>query len=181
MSRQHRGMDLGEHSPVALPQFSLVRVELGDGGLLCGVVEGLRRNGRGSVPVLAVETEGVDSFAQAVRAGTPTSLPQGRFDRAHCLRWRRYDRRATHAMERGVDLKHQASSYAWKHDQAGMGAAGEILRPHGGRMRAPLRRHGPWFLLMGNGQPRLTRRESTSARSVAPHRRGRSVLPPDDS
>jgi L-serine/L-threonine ammonia-lyase len=46
-----------------------VVLSVGGGGLLCGVVEGLRRNGWGDVPVIAVETEGADSFNQSVRLG----------------------------------------------------------------------------------------------------------------
>ena len=46
-----------------------VVLSVGGGGLLCGVVEGLHRNGWGDVPVVAVETEGAASFAAAVRAG----------------------------------------------------------------------------------------------------------------
>jgi L-serine/L-threonine ammonia-lyase len=45
-------------------------LSVGGGGLLCGVVEGLRRNDWQDVPILAVETEGTASLA--------TSLEQGR-------------------------------------------------------------------------------------------------------
>ncbi len=45
-------------------------LSVGGGGLLCGVIEGLRRNGWQDVAVLAVETEGTASLA--------TSLEQGR-------------------------------------------------------------------------------------------------------
>jgi len=54
----------------------LVICSVGGGGLLCGVVAGLQRNGWNTVPVLAAETAGADSFAQAVRAGAPALLPQ---------------------------------------------------------------------------------------------------------
>lgn len=50
-------------------------LSVGGGGLLCGVVEGLKRNNWGTVPVVAVETIGADSFAQAVKAGNPVELP----------------------------------------------------------------------------------------------------------
>ncbi len=46
-----------------------VVVSVGGGGLLCGLVEGMRQNGWSDVPVIAVETEGADSLAQSVRAG----------------------------------------------------------------------------------------------------------------
>jgi len=54
----------------------LVACSVGGGGLLCGVVQGLQRNGWGGVPVIAAETAGADSFAQAVRAGAPAMLPK---------------------------------------------------------------------------------------------------------
>jgi len=49
-------------------------LSVGGGGLLCGVLEGLHRNGWSNVPVIAVETNGADSFAQAVHAGYPLEL-----------------------------------------------------------------------------------------------------------
>jgi len=52
----------------------LIVLSVGGGGLLCGVVEGLRRNNWGDVPVVAVETEGAASFAAAVNAGRLVSL-----------------------------------------------------------------------------------------------------------
>ncbi len=52
-----------------------VVVSVGGGGLLCGIVEGLQRNDWRDVPVIAVETEGADSFARAVAAGYPVELP----------------------------------------------------------------------------------------------------------
>ena len=52
-----------------------VVLSVGGGGLLCGVVEGLRRNGWNDVPVVAVETLGADSFAQSLAAGERIELP----------------------------------------------------------------------------------------------------------
>jgi len=52
-----------------------VVLSVGGGGLLCGVVQGLRRNGWGDVPVIAVETAGADSLAQAMAAGERVTLP----------------------------------------------------------------------------------------------------------
>ena len=52
----------------------VVVLSVGGGGLLCGVVEGLHRNGWIDVPVIAVETEGANSLAQSVRAGYPVEL-----------------------------------------------------------------------------------------------------------
>ncbi|MFJ5428068.1 pyridoxal-phosphate dependent enzyme [Pectobacterium actinidiae] len=46
-----------------------VVLSVGGGGLLCGVVEGLIRNGLSDVPIIAVETEGAASFRAAVNAG----------------------------------------------------------------------------------------------------------------
>ena len=52
-----------------------VVVSVGGGGLLCGLVDGMRRNGWSDVPVIAVETEGADSLAQSIRAGHRVELP----------------------------------------------------------------------------------------------------------
>lgn len=46
-----------------------VVLSVGGGGLLCGVIEGLHRNGWQDVPVIAVETEGAASFRASVDAG----------------------------------------------------------------------------------------------------------------
>jgi L-serine/L-threonine ammonia-lyase len=54
----------------------LVILSVGGGGLLCGVSEGLARNGLGSVPILAVETAGADSLAAAIKAGRVVELPK---------------------------------------------------------------------------------------------------------
>lgn len=53
-----------------------VVLSVGGGGLLCGVVEGLRRNGLAEVPVFAVETQGADSYAQSLAAGELVELPR---------------------------------------------------------------------------------------------------------
>jgi len=55
--------------------FDAVVTSVGGGGLLAGIVEGLRRNGRAEVPVIAVETEGAASFAAALAAGECVTLP----------------------------------------------------------------------------------------------------------
>ncbi|MBC7455896.1 MAG: pyridoxal-phosphate dependent enzyme [Massilia sp.] len=54
----------------------VVVLSVGGGGLLCGVVEGLRRNALGHVPVIAVETEGADSLAQSMAANARVELPR---------------------------------------------------------------------------------------------------------
>jgi len=54
--------------------FDAVLLSVGGGGLLSGVVEGLRRNGLGDIPVVAIETEGADSLAQSVAAGARIEL-----------------------------------------------------------------------------------------------------------
>lgn len=46
-----------------------VVLSVGGGGLLCGVIEGLVRNGWQDVPVIAVETEGAASFHASTKAG----------------------------------------------------------------------------------------------------------------
>jgi len=44
-------------------------LSVGGGGLLCGVIEGLKRNGGADIPVIAVETEGADSYGKSLNAG----------------------------------------------------------------------------------------------------------------
>ncbi|KAM6973263.1 serine dehydratase-like [Aplochiton taeniatus] len=51
-----------------------VVVAVGGGGLLCGVVEGMREVGWGTVPILAMETVGADCFNAAVNAGKLVTL-----------------------------------------------------------------------------------------------------------
>ncbi|MEO1086314.1 MAG: pyridoxal-phosphate dependent enzyme, partial [Acidobacteriota bacterium] len=48
---------------------NVVVLSVGGGGLLCGAIEGLRRNGWADTPILAVETVGADSLATALAAG----------------------------------------------------------------------------------------------------------------
>jgi L-serine/L-threonine ammonia-lyase len=51
-----------------------VVLSVGGGGLMCGVIEGLRRNGWPEVPVIAVETEGAASLNLAIRSGQLKAL-----------------------------------------------------------------------------------------------------------
>lgn len=55
--------------------FDVVICSVGGGGLFCGVVQGLRRNGLEQVPVIAVETEGAASLHAALQAGELVTLP----------------------------------------------------------------------------------------------------------
>lgn len=55
--------------------FDAVVVAVGGGGLMSGVIEGLRRNDLGRIPVIAVETIGADSLGQSVVAGRRIELP----------------------------------------------------------------------------------------------------------
>jgi L-serine/L-threonine ammonia-lyase len=55
--------------------FDVVICAVGGGGLMCGVLQGLHRNGLPHVPVIAVETEGAASLHAAVKAGAPVTLP----------------------------------------------------------------------------------------------------------
>ena len=52
-----------------------VVLAVGGGGLLCGVVAGLRRQGWIDTPVFAVETAGADSYARSLAAGERVELP----------------------------------------------------------------------------------------------------------
>lgn len=49
-------------------------VSVGGGGLLCGVVQGLRDVGWADVPIIAMETVGANCFNAAVKAGRPVTL-----------------------------------------------------------------------------------------------------------
>lgn len=53
-----------------------VLLSVGGGGLLCGVLEGMTRNGWGDVPLVAVETEGAACYAASIAVGKPVSLPE---------------------------------------------------------------------------------------------------------
>ncbi|WP_366928018.1 pyridoxal-phosphate dependent enzyme [Corallococcus exiguus] len=57
------------------PKPDAVVLAVGGGGLLCGVLEGLARNGWGDVPVVAAETQGADCYARSVAQGRPVELP----------------------------------------------------------------------------------------------------------
>lgn len=52
-----------------------VVLSVGGGGLMCGVLQGMHRVGWRDVPVVAVETAGADSLAQAIAAGGVVELP----------------------------------------------------------------------------------------------------------
>jgi L-serine/L-threonine ammonia-lyase len=56
------------------PKPDAVVVAVGGGGLMLGVIEGLRNAGWTDVPVVAVETEGAASLAAAIAAGHPVTL-----------------------------------------------------------------------------------------------------------
>lgn len=51
-------------------------LSVGGGGLLCGILRGLHDIGWVNVPVVAMETEGADSFAATVRAEKLVTLPR---------------------------------------------------------------------------------------------------------
>ncbi|XP_068937966.1 serine dehydratase-like isoform X2 [Petaurus breviceps papuanus] len=50
-------------------------LSVGGGGLLAGVVAGMKEVGWQDVPIIAMETRGADSFNQAIRAGRLITLP----------------------------------------------------------------------------------------------------------
>ncbi|EXI91052.1 MAG: Phenylserine dehydratase [Candidatus Accumulibacter regalis] len=58
----------------SMPAPDAVVLSVGGGGLLCGVIEGLHRNGLGRVPVIAVETAGAASFNRSLLAGQRVEL-----------------------------------------------------------------------------------------------------------
>ncbi|WP_396330538.1 pyridoxal-phosphate dependent enzyme [Burkholderia anthina] len=57
------------------PKPDAVVLAVGGGGLLCGVLEGLARNGWHDVPVVAVETAGADCYARSIAQGHSVELP----------------------------------------------------------------------------------------------------------
>ena len=69
----HAGM-IDEVARAGLVPDAIV-LSVGGGGLLCGVAEGLQRNGWGHVPMIAVETEGADSLSQSLSANKRVALP----------------------------------------------------------------------------------------------------------
>ncbi|KQW27889.1 serine dehydratase [Rhizobium sp. Root274] len=56
-------------------EFDCVVTSVGGGGLLAGIVEGLRRNGLSDIPVIAVETEGAASLHSSIVAQERIMLP----------------------------------------------------------------------------------------------------------
>ncbi len=52
-----------------------VIVSVGGGGLACGVLQGMHRQGWDNIPLIAVETKGADAFNQSVKAGQRICLP----------------------------------------------------------------------------------------------------------
>ena len=53
---------------------SLIICSVGGGGLMLGILNGLKRNGGDDVPVLAMETNGADSLNTSIKAGTIVTL-----------------------------------------------------------------------------------------------------------
>lgn len=49
-------------------------VSVGGGGLMCGILEGMRQVGWSHVPLIAVETKGADSLNACVRANDWVAL-----------------------------------------------------------------------------------------------------------
>ena len=64
--------EVARHGQDARPDAVVLSV--GGGGLLCGVVQGLQRNGWTDVPVIAVETEGAASLHASLQAGRRITL-----------------------------------------------------------------------------------------------------------
>lgn len=60
----------------ACPQVDAIVASVGGGGLLAGVLTGLKRHGRTTCTVVACETEGAASFAAALAAGHPVRLAE---------------------------------------------------------------------------------------------------------
>jgi L-serine/L-threonine ammonia-lyase len=56
-------------------RFDAVVCAVGGGGLMCGMLQGLHRNGLADIPLLAIETEGAASLHAAMQAGELVTLP----------------------------------------------------------------------------------------------------------
>eukprot|EP00547_Thalassionema_nitzschioides_P007685 CAMPEP_0194219492 /NCGR_PEP_ID=MMETSP0156-20130528/26107_1 /TAXON_ID=33649 /ORGANISM="Thalassionema nitzschioides, Strain L26-B" /LENGTH=335 /DNA_ID=CAMNT_0038949175 /DNA_START=107 /DNA_END=1114 /DNA_ORIENTATION=- len=67
--------ELVEEIPKEEGNVGAVVVSVGGGGLICGVLEGLERQGLSKTTVIASETDGADSFGQAWKAGSLVTLP----------------------------------------------------------------------------------------------------------
>ncbi|KAJ7991088.1 hypothetical protein DPEC_G00293610 [Dallia pectoralis] len=61
-----------------------VVLSVGGGGLLCGVVEGMKEVGWDSVPIICMETRGADCLNSAIKAGKIVTLPDIT-SKAQCL------------------------------------------------------------------------------------------------
>uniref|UniRef100_UPI00358DE288 L-serine dehydratase/L-threonine deaminase-like n=1 Tax=Myxine glutinosa TaxID=7769 RepID=UPI00358DE288 len=57
-------------------QPGAIVLSVGGGGLLCGVIQGLREVGWGDVPIIAMETEGAHSLNAAMKSGQLVTLPK---------------------------------------------------------------------------------------------------------
>uniref|UniRef100_A0A803JDW6 L-serine deaminase n=2 Tax=Xenopus tropicalis TaxID=8364 RepID=A0A803JDW6_XENTR len=53
-----------------------IALSVGGGGMLCGVVQGLREEGWDDVPIIAMETRGAHSLNAALQAGKLVTLPE---------------------------------------------------------------------------------------------------------
>ncbi|NP_001091171.1 serine dehydratase S homeolog [Xenopus laevis] len=53
-----------------------IALSVGGGGMLCGVVQGLREEGWDDVPIIAMETKGAHSLNAALQAGKLVTLPE---------------------------------------------------------------------------------------------------------
>ncbi|MDH0300851.1 MULTISPECIES: pyridoxal-phosphate dependent enzyme [unclassified Pseudomonas] len=100
-----------------------VLLSVGGGGLLCGVVEGLRRNGWQDVPVLAVETAGAASLHAAMAAGHTVELP-GITSVATSLGAKRVAEQALACTRQHPVLSHLVS------DREALDACERLLRDH---------------------------------------------------
>lgn len=56
------------------PRPDAIVLSVGGGGLLCGTVTGMDRNGWGGVSVITAETEGADCFFRSLKAGKVTAV-----------------------------------------------------------------------------------------------------------
>jgi len=100
-----------------------VVLSVGGGGLLCGIAAGLERHQLNDTAIYAVEPEGADSFAQALRAGSAVTI-----ERSNTLAVSLGARKVT---EQAVEVaKHHPVHSILVSDAAAIQATHHFLRDH---------------------------------------------------
>jgi len=67
--------EIFEHSLMKNQKPAAIVTVCGGGGLVCGIIHGLRKVGWSDVPLVVSETEGANSLSEALKAGKLVTLP----------------------------------------------------------------------------------------------------------